>query len=95
MYLGSVFVGVKNGRPLGKRPIQDALSRCRRIERCLGVDLDRSINASLSGVDSLLEMIDRNVDSFEIDGTVSTGISSIKNAAKRYHDFRLWECNAG
>jgi hypothetical protein len=91
MFLGNVFVGEKNGTTLGSASIRDAISRCRRIERCLGVDLDRGIEGREGGVDSLLDMIECQANKFDIDGNVNEGISSIKNAAKLYHEFLKWK----
>lgn len=90
-YLTEDYCGPINGKPLTKRPTQDAASRGSRIERVLGIDLDRCLDGSPDAIEALLEFLDLSKHRFEIDGDLNSGMSSIKNAAKRYNDFRAWE----
>jgi len=87
---------LENQGTLGKRPIGDCLSRNKRIECDLKINLDfeyeRDRGAKL--IDLLTYTIEdknKNVPSpIPIDGDLITGLASLKAAAKKYFDF----CNS-
>ena len=90
-FLNINYRGERSGRPLSLRPRRDALSRCQRIETVLGVELDFRLDGRMESRESLLNYMDQYERDFKIDGDLRSGMASLKNAAKRYHDFRSWE----
>jgi len=90
-YLSKEYRGLRSGRPLTSPAIRDAVSRCRRIERTLAVDLDDCVDGESYGLKNLLNCIEQGKWLFDIDGDSRTGLASIKNAAKRYNDFKVWD----
>lgn len=90
-YLSGEYRGSRSGRALTSPAIRDAVSRCHRIERTLDIDLDRDLDRQDHDLENLLNCIEQSGRLFDIDGNFRTGIASIKNAAKRYSDFKVWE----
>ena len=89
-YLRNEYRGVRSLEPLGIKPANDAVSRCNRIEHVLGINLDQFLKGNDGNLNILLEIITKNAASFNIDGNIDKGIASIKNAAKRYHEYGVF-----
>lgn len=66
-------------------PIRDALSRCRRIERDLKIDLDSEYNRNQCSdvIDRLTAGVKAPIG-ITINGDLKNGLSSLKNAVKKY-----------
>ena len=74
------------GVRLQKRPIQDYVSRCKRVEGYEG-DLDRHFNKDKCR--DLLQRLSYPHDhKIPIDGDIRNGSSSLKSAVKLYAEFR-------
>jgi len=67
-------------RGLSERPVSDYISRCKRVERDLGVNLDSSEIINL--LDS-----DEEYDEIHINGNRKNGLASIKSAVGSYYLF--------
>ena len=82
---------------LSSRPIADSVSRCRRIEENLKLDLDNEYKRD--GGQGLIELLEYTTDDknhnrppqcniyFAPGADLKSGLSSLKNAAKKYFDF--------
>jgi len=93
-YLRDVFISKKTGKKLGEKVILDAVSRCKRIENSLAIDLDAAINGQAVSLHNLLEMIEAHSNKFAFDGNLRKGVLNLKNAASLYNDFIAWEQTA-
>lgn len=87
-FLSTVY-RASSGEPLGHRPVSDAISRCRRVEGALDVDLDTVIPRK--GVEHLREEMARSDRSLGIEGNQRHGRYSLANAVRLYSRFLEWE----
>ena len=83
--------------PMSKRPIDDALSRCNRIEKGFAVDLD--IEYEQDRGESILALLeytkdDKNVGKeapkglfFKQGADLYNGMASLRSAVKKYFEF--------
>lgn len=53
-FLETSYRGARSGRPLSKRVARDQLSRCLRIERVLGIQLNRQSVSSAKAFEKLV-----------------------------------------
>lgn len=90
-YLRETYISWKYGRKLGCKGIQDAIARCKRIERCLELDLDKALDGQSSGIKRVLGLIEAHADAFAFEGDLRKGIANTRNAAQRYHDYLVWK----
>lgn len=89
--------GKQGIEPMSKRPINDALSRCGRVEKSLNIDLDEEYvkdnGLSLIGLleySSEDEILGRPVPDgieFEIGANIRNGMASLRSACKKYFEF--------
>lgn len=93
-YLTDHFVSKKTGKKLGQKGIQDAISRCKRIEKSLGIDLDTTIISQVGSLSGLIELIEMHADRFAFEGDMVKAIANLKTAAKLYYSFIDWEQKA-
>jgi len=82
---------------ISSRPISDSISRCRRIEECLKLDLD--IEYQKDGGRSLAELLEYSVDDerfnrpapsgidFVPGSNIRNGMASLRSAVKKYFEF--------
>ena len=82
---------------ISSRPISDSISRCRRIEECLKLDLDEEYQKD--GGRSLVELLEYTVDDERITrpapsgiefvpgSNIKNGMSSLRSAVKKYFEF--------
>ena len=83
--------------PMSKRPIDDALSRCNRLETRLHVDLD--VEYEKDRGDSFLDLLEYTKEDgsigkevpkglfFKPGADLYNGMASLKSAAKKYFEF--------
>ena len=71
---------LENIRKLSKRPVSDYISRCKRVERELNINLDSD------DILSLMEN-DEEYDPIIINGNRKNGIASLKSAVSAYYTF--------
>jgi hypothetical protein len=76
----------RSGRPLTDKAASDAVSRLRRVERVLGVDLDDELDQK--GLESLLETVRRRAGDFRFSGNPDYGVQNHRTACRAYADFR-------
>ena len=89
--------GRKGKEPMSKRPIDDALSRCSRVEKSLNLDLDTEYKKD--GGDSLVDYLEYTSDDerlgrpapegieFETGANIKNGMASLRSATKKYFEF--------
>jgi len=82
---------------MSERPIDDALSRCARIEKSLNIDLDSEFNKD--GGRAILACLEYTADDerirkpapvgivFERGANIRNGMASLRNAARKYFEF--------
>ena len=82
---------------ISSRPISDSISRCRRIEECLKVDLDEAHHKD--GGRSLVELLEYSVEDerlnrpapsgidFVSGSNIKNGMASLRSAVKKYFEF--------
>ena len=70
-FLLNNYRGIRSGRPLGERPTSDAVSRCRRVERSLGVNLDEVL-ANVASPDRFIGRVEASVGAFGIREVVAS-----------------------
>ncbi len=78
---------LENYTRLDTRPRGDCISRCKRVEKHLG-DLDDFY--SEDGLESLLHTLTYDLNCIPINGDKTAGMASLKNAVKKYKEFRDW-----
>lgn len=91
------FKGWLEDSGISKRPIADALSRCKRVESglCLDLDLEYIKDKGTSLIDLLSYSADdeRNQKpapkeiNFEKGANIRNGMASLRNAVKKYFEF--------
>jgi len=82
---------------IAKRPISDSISRCRRIEDGLKLDLDEEYEKD--GGRSLMKLLEYSADDerlnkpapqgieFTPNSNIRNGMSSLRSAVKKYFEF--------
>ena len=82
---------------ISKRPISDALSRCRRIENGFGIDLDAEYKKD--GGRSIIDLLTYTTEDaknnrpapkgidFSGGANIKNGMASLRSAAKKYFEF--------
>jgi|GEM_PF-1131696 len=82
---------------MGKRPIADALSRCKRLESSLDVDLDVEYSSDYGK--SLISLLEYSTEDekyekqppegvyFVPGSNIKNGMASLRNAVKKYFEF--------
>lgn len=91
-YLNQIYKCQSSSGQLDIAPIRDALSRCQRIETKLELDLDLILQGHDIEIDALLKLMECRAEDFDFTGKgKGKSLSSLKSAARRYHDFRKWE----
>jgi len=84
-FLTKKFRGNRRHRPLAAKPSGDAVSRCRRVEEVLGVNLDMALPRL--GLPRILEQIRDRSTSFRFEGNVAQGITTLRTAVRFYAAF--------
>ena len=86
-----------NQGTMGKRPIGDAVSRCRRLTSCLQIDLDEEFKKD--GGSSLISLLEYTAEDerlghpapsgidFEKGANIKNGMASLRGAARKYFEF--------
>lgn len=89
-WLMNTYESERTGAHLSKRPAGDAVSRCRRVEKVLRIDLDASLEADgQSG--GLARTVEASVARFRIHGDEGSGVRSLLSAVRLYALFKEWE----
>ena len=82
---------------ISSRPISDSISRCRRIEECLKLDLDEEYKKD--GGRGLIALLEYTADDeglnrpapeeiyFTPGSNIRSGMSSLRSAVKKYFEF--------
>jgi hypothetical protein len=78
----------KSGRPLGAMAAHSLLSRCRRVERALALDLDRALDASANDPAPIVAQLDHSAGKFHSDGNEKDMLASLRHAVRLYATFR-------
>lgn len=89
-WLMNTYVSERTGEHLSKAAASNALSRCKRVERRLSMNLDRELDRLGDG-QALLRHVRGSVEKFNIDGDEYTGIASILSDVRLYALFCDWE----
>ena len=96
---------LKSSGTMGSRPINDALSRCRRISESFNINLDSEF--LLDGGQRVLSLLEYTAEDakankaappelhFNPGSNIKNGMASLKAAAKKYFEFcqssTLWQ----
>lgn len=83
-YLDGVHVGMRTGKSMSPRAINDCLSRLRRAEKVLGVVAD----ATLCQRAKLHDLTDRLKSSFAERGLSKSAVQDCMTAMHRYVEFQ-------
>ncbi len=86
-FLLSTYESGRTGRHLTQAAAKDAVSRCRRVERSLAINLDEELPL-LESAESLVERVSGSVERFGIVGNEKTGMSSLVRATRLYTEFK-------
>ncbi|MHC1694014.1 MAG: hypothetical protein AB9835_01795 [Eubacteriales bacterium] len=86
-------IWLENSGTMGIRPISDCISRNKRIENCLGIDLDDEYK--LNRGQRIIELLTYTTDDrnnnipspIDINGDIYNGLASLKSAAVKYFEF--------
>lgn len=83
---------LENGQRMTQRPINDCLSRCRRVERKLKINLDEEFKKDEGhGIMLLLADDENSVLATQLgfaDGAnISNGLASLRSAVRTYFSF--------
>ena len=82
---------------MGKRPIADAMSRCRRLVNCLDISLDAEYLKD--GGEGLIKLLEYTAEderlghpapegiTFEKGASIRNGMASLRGAARKYFEF--------
>ncbi|MGE3752781.1 MAG: hypothetical protein AB7I45_01350 [Planctomycetota bacterium] len=89
-WLMNTYRGERTGAHLSKRPAGDAVSRCKRVEKALRIDLDTALVIDGQG-DGLIRRVEASVARFKIEGDEGSGMRSLLSAVRLYVLFREWE----
>jgi hypothetical protein len=89
VFLTTRYKGKTSAKHLAPKPARDVVSRCRRVEHALGIDLDTYL--SRRQVNSLLKLIVGSSDKFQISGNQSHSLSVLIAAARKYAFFHSGE----
>jgi len=84
-FLTKRYRGPRHGRPLASKVAGDMLSRCRRVEDVLGINLDTAL--ARSGVERVLDQITDRSGAFALGKNVGTGVASLRGALRLYGRF--------
>src|SRR3989442_15272220 len=85
LFLTRKYRGPRHGRPLSTKPSRDAVSRCRRIEEVLGLDLDTALPKL--GLERVLDQVTSRAGSFRIKGDVGPGLTALRYSVRLYAAF--------
>lgn len=89
-WLMNTYLSDRTGAPLSKAAAADALSRCRRVEKRLRLDLDAELDGPADG-ETFVSRAEGHVERFVIDGDEASGMASIMRAVRLYVLFKDWE----
>jgi len=84
-----VYINYLSGKIQGK-PIIDYVSRCRRVEKGLNIDLD--IEFSENGGVRVMQILEQETHllrdklHFSPSANIKTGLANLRNAVKKYFD---------
>ncbi|EHQ4781980.1 hypothetical protein KQY44_002522 [Listeria monocytogenes] len=94
---GEFRTWLENKGTMGKHPIADALSRCKRLESSLQIDLDREfLNDQGERLISVFEYSTEDEKNnrqppkgiqFESGSNIKNGMASLRSAGKKYFEF--------
>lgn len=84
-FLVTKYRGSSSGRPLSAAAAGDAMSRCKRAERVLDLDLDKALRAN--SLDAVLEKIAAAEKAFAVAGRARLCVADIKSAVRKYAAF--------
>lgn len=85
VYLTTKYRSRKTGSELARRPARDAVSRCRRIESVLDVNLDTLLRNG--NIDALLRRMEARQREFGVTSPRRQVLSQLRVAAKLYAAF--------
>lgn len=86
-YLRRWYRSKMTGSPLSEAAAKDALSRCRRVEAVLELDLDKFLKKQADPQTAIKDAIVEATGDFEIAGDPLRGRASLVRAAKLYCKF--------
>lgn len=90
-YLLKAYVSGRTGKPLKPAVAHDVISRCRRVERVLGIDLDAVFRQKGAPMEMLAEGIKLNCNEFGYDGSKRYFYVYLITAVRHYYKF----CRSG
>lgn len=86
-WLRFTYVSETTGQPLGSGAMSDARSRCGRVEKAMGIDLDVELPRG-ANADTLIDKVRSSARRFRFKNNTAGDMASIVAAVKLYARFR-------
>jgi|GEM_PF-6695428 len=86
IYLSTEYRGVRSRKPLSNKAISDICSRCEKLEKDFGIELDKD----LAGVGDKLQLVYEKLEK-RFPKRKGSRIYDMKTSANRYFDFLKYE----
>lgn len=87
-YLTTAYRGT-SGAAMQTRSAASVSHRCSRVERTLGIDLDRAL-AREKSIEKVLTRLRASSEAFAFEGEAVNGTRDLVSAVRRYAEFLEW-----
>ena len=86
-YLATCYRSPKTRKAMSSKVISDTISRCKRVERCLDVDLYEFCRKGDRGLRAIIALIKSNATAFGYDGSRPYFYTIFNYSVKHYYRF--------
>lgn len=92
-FLTKTFKSPKTGKPFSSKVAGDMISRCRRIERVLGVQLSSRTLLKKGAYEEITQVVKRNASMFGVSPSRPYAYNQSLYALRQYKCYLEWEAN--